>query len=241
LGSSSTQTTNNKPYEAAQPMIDQGLQDAQNLYNSGGFNITPYGGDMVADFTQNQNLAYGAAQGLTANSLQNNYGAQQTLQGMMNPDTQSGAWDQIRSNTIAEIMPAINSSFAGSGMTGSTLHAQNLAKGLSAGLAGVENDFYQTTQNRALNAANSIGGVQQNNQNALDYLAGTGAAQQTQAQNELNAQILQDQQAQTAQRDAINDYLALTTGAGSAFGVQSSTTQNSPGLFSLLGLGAQVL
>jgi hypothetical protein len=38
----------------------------------------------------------------------------------------------VRDNTIAGIMPAINATFSGAGMTGSSGHEQNLAKGLAA-------------------------------------------------------------------------------------------------------------
>lgn len=80
-------------------------------------------------------------------------GFQETMASAMDPAARSAAWGQVRDNTIAGIMPAINATFSGAGMTGSTGHEQNLAKGLAAGLADVENSAYQTGMDRAVGAA----------------------------------------------------------------------------------------
>lgn len=241
MGSSSTTTQNNKPYAAAEPLIQEGLADAKSMYDAGGFNITPYQGDLVADRTAFQQAADAGTPGAVYGAMGGASAGMGALQRAMDPTQRSGAWDQVRQNVIADIMPSINASFAGSGMTGSTLHQQNLAKGLSAGLAGAEVDAWQQGENRALQAAGMIPGMNNAAFGALDYLRGVGADQQGQNQAEIQAAAFQDQQAKTADLNALQDYLALSTGAGGQFGVQSSRTKQSMGPLGLLGFGMQAL
>lgn len=238
-GNTSTTTQNNKPYEAAQPLIDQGLADARQMYEQGGFNITPYGGPLVASPDAFSQAAYGMAPGAVGGALQGAQAAQGGLLRALDPSMRSGAFDQVRENTIASIMPSINSSFAGSGMTGSSLHAQNLARGLSQGLGEVENAAWQQGEGRALQAAGMMGQANQNMLAPLDYLRSVGSERQAQSQAEIQAAALQDQQAKTAELNALQDYLALSSGAGSMFGVQQSTQRQNPGAMGILGLGLQ--
>lgn len=241
MGSSTTTTQNNRPYEAAQPLIDQGLADARAMYDAGGFNITPYQGDLVADRTAYQNAADAASPMAVMGAMGAAGAGQGALTRAMDPTARSGAWDQVRQNVIADIMPSINASFAGSGMTGSTLHQQNLAKGLAAGLANVEADAWQQGENRALQAASMVPGMNNAQFGALDYLRDVGAGQQAQQQREIEANVFQDQQRQTAELAALQDYLALSSGAGSMFGVSSQRTRQNPGLLGLMGFGMQAL
>lgn len=239
MGSSSTTTQNNKPYEAAQPLIDQGLRDAESMYNSGGFNIDPYQGDMVAGPSQNQQNAYGMAGYAAGGGMAGVDASRAAAMNAMDPNARSEAFGQVRQNTIDAIMPGINSTFAGSGMTGSGLHQVNLAKGLSAGIAGVENDAYNQGQQRSLQAASLMPQINNAGYGGVDFLNSIGKEQQAQGQAQINANVLQDQQAKTGELNALQDYLALTTGAGSTFGVQSSTSRQSPGALGILGAGLQ--
>ena len=239
MGSTSTTTQSNSPYAPAQPLIDQGLADVRRMYESGGFNISPYQGPMVAGFSGMQQAQQAMTPGVVNNALGSLGASQQAVNRAMDPNAQSAGFDQVRQNTIANIMPGINASFAGSGMTGSTLHQQNLAKGLAAGLGGVENQNYQQGQNRALQAAQFAPQLNNAAFNALDYMGGVGQQQQMLNQAQIEADALRDQQGKTAEMDALQNFLALSTGAGSQFGVQSSTSRQSPGLMSMLGLGLQ--
>ena len=239
MSSRQTTTQDNKPYAAAQPLIDQGLSDAQQMYDSGGFNITPYQGDLVADPTALQQAAYSAAPGVAMGAMQGGQAAQAGLMRALDPNIRSDAYGQVRQNVIDTIMPSINSSFAGSGMTGSTLHAQNLAKGLSAGLAEVDNRAFQQGEQRALQAAAMMPGINQSLTQPISFLRDVGGEQQQQAQAEINAAALRDQQAKTADLNALQDYLALSTGAGGMFGVQSATRSSEPGLMGILGGAGQ--
>lgn len=239
MGSSSTTTQNNKPYEAAQPLIDQGLADAQAMYNSGGFNIQPYQGNLVAGYDPFRAQADAMAPGVANAALQGAGGAYGAAQNAMNANWYTPALQGVADNVIADVMPAINATFSGAGRTGGGLHEQNLAKGLTAGLSNAYYDAFNQTQNRALNAAGMIPGINNSAFGALDYLSGRGEDRQAYQQDLIAADVMQDQQSKTADLNALQDYLALTTGAGSQFGVQSSTTKNSPGLLGMLGFGLQ--
>jgi len=239
MGGSSTTTQRNDPYAPAQPLINEGLSAAKSLYDKGGFNITPYQGQLMAGRDQFST----ASDNATLPQVGQNLGAINAAQGgamrALDPTLRSGAFDQVKQNVIADIMPSINGSFAGSGMTGSSLHAQNLSKGLTAGMANVENQAFQQGENRALTAAGMIPGLGDAANSQLSFLSGVGADRQKQSQAEINAQVFQDQQGKTAEMDAVRNYLALTTGAGGQFGVQTSTTKKRPGLFGMLGAGMQ--
>ncbi|GAB5447173.1 MAG: hypothetical protein Gyms2KO_20460 [Gymnodinialimonas sp.] len=239
--SSTTTVQNNSPYAPAQGPIDQGLADAQNLYNRGGFNITPYQGDMVADADPFQLQAYGMAPGVVNSAMGGAQAAQAGLMRALDPNLRSGAFEQVRQNVIDTVMPQVNSAFAGSGMTGSTLHAQNLTHGLTSGIANVENQAFQQGENRALQAAGMMGQANAQMLQPLDYLRALGGERQQQAQAEIQADVIRDQQMQAGDLQALQDYLALASGAGSAFGTQSgtSTARQRPGVFNMLGFGLQ--
>lgn len=241
MGSKSTSTQRMDPWEPAQPMLKQGIQDAQSLYNSGGFQQNPYAGQMVANYDPMRAQADSALPGIFGGAMNNFGAASNTLTQAMDPNARSGAWQQVKQNAINDIMPAINGSFAGSGMTGSTLHQQNLAKGLSAGLAGVEDAAWQQGQNRALSAASMVPSINNAAFGAADALRAAGTDRQAYDQAGINANIIRDQQAQAAPLQALQDYMAMVSGAGSVFGTQTATQRQSPGLFGILGAGLQGL
>ena len=233
MGSSKQTTTQTAdPYKPAQPMINQGLKDAQSLYESGGFQIQPYKGDMVAGFDPLRSQAIDMAGGVVGKNLDAIGASQDALMRALDPTVSEG----LKQNVIEGLMPSINSTFGHSGMTGSDLHQQNLAKGLSTGLAQLEDN----AQNRAIGAAQALPGIGNYATGQLGFLDQMGQGRQQYEQNVINADILKDQQAQSAEMDALRNYLSLSTGAGSTFGVQSSTTSGggaSP--LGILGLGLQ--
>lgn len=238
MGAKSTTTQNVQPYGAAAPALDRAFWDAKSIYDAGGFRVDPYQGDLVAQFDPLRQQAYNAAPGLVS-GVQGGLGASQdALMRAMDPLARSDAWGQVKQNIIADIMPSINASFAGSGMTGSELHAQNLAKGLSAGLAGAEVDAWQQGENRALAAAGMMPQIGAAQFGANTYLDQIGGGMQAYNQSQIEADVLRDFQGQTAQRDAIADYIALISGASAPFASTTQTSKKRPGLLDFLSLGA---
>ncbi len=242
MGSSQSTTTQKAdPWGPSQPYIKQGLEDAGALYNAGGFNISPYDGSMVAGYDPMRAAADSAAPGVAQSTLGAAGAGLNALSQFFDPNQQSAQFGQVVQNTIDNIMPQINGSFAGSGMTGSGLHAQNLSKGVSAGVADVLNQNYQQGANRSLTAAGMVPGMNNAAYGAVDFLNTQGANRQNYSQDVINADVLADQQKKSAAMAAIQDYMSLVSGVGSAFGVQSSTSSQRPGMMGMLGLGLQAM
>jgi hypothetical protein len=239
MGATSTTTQKMDPWAPSQPGLTQGINDASALYNAGGFNVSPYGGPMVAGYNQMRTDADAATMAAAQNATQMGQAGQDALTRAMDPSMRSDAWGQIRQNTIDAIMPGINSSFAGSGMTGSGLHASALASGLSRGLADVENNAWQQGENRALSATGMLPSMAGMQFGAADALRAAGGDRQAYDQSVINSEMLRDQQSKMSGMNAIQDYMALMSGVGSTFGVQRATQSQSPGLLGMLGFGLQ--
>lgn len=239
MGSKQTTTSRADPWAPVQPYLLQGAKDASALYNAGGFKIDPYGGQMVAGYDPMKAQADAGVQSAYGNAMGMAGQGQAALTAAMDPNARSQGWGQVVQNTINSIMPGINSSFAGSGMTGSGLHAQNLAKGLSAGVADVENQAYQRGMDRSLQAAGMLPQMAGMQFGAADALRAAGDDRQQQAQQEISADVLRDQQGKTAQLDAIQNYLSLMSGMGGQFGTQTQTQSQKMGLMGMLGFGLQ--
>lgn len=230
----STSTSTSEPWRPMQGHLIQGASDLTNLFNSGGM-TTDYSGDWVADMTPGQLAALG---GVTGTANQNNGvlgGIVGSLTGLADGSTQANTWDTIANDTIQRIMPSINSSFAGSGMTGSTLHQQNLSKGMGEGLASAYSDYANNAVNQQLAATSSLGGVlgQMLGNNQAAYNA--ERALQTQEQNELDSQYQNSLLGQNADFEALSNYLSVISGIAGLGGQGGSTQTQKPGLGGILG------
>lgn len=228
-GGSQTQTTNSAPWAPAQPYLKEGLGLADKLYKSGGM-TTNYSGDWIADMTDGQ---LGALQGVIGAAGSNNEtlgGVAGSLAGLATGATQADTWGTIADDTIRRIMPSINSSFAGSGMTGSTLHQDNLSRGMSGGLASAYSDYANTAVQQQLGATSALGGVLGqilgNNQAAYD----AETALQSQEQNELDSQYQNSILGQNADLEGLQNYLSLISGIGGMGSSSTTTAQKSGGL-----------
>jgi hypothetical protein len=248
------------------------MEDASQLYSEGGFVIDPWTGNVVADpsaiqanseaalTTLSDPLSQAAQQALystmgvqqaTANGQVTDPLAQVTAS-MTDPLYSDELVQQLYDTTIEEIMPAVNSTFATEGMTGSSLHEQNLTKALSSGISGVEQQLISEAEARALEAANAYeaatsasraqslqasGMVPELTQGVLDPYRQSlevGQAQSDRAQAELDYDVLLHSQEQAKYIDALNNYLALTSGLGASYGSSSSTASQDLGVLGLL-------
>lgn len=149
-------------------------------------------------------------------------GLLQTAFRAQNPNVRSGAFDQVKQNVANDVMRNVNATFGSSGMTGSSLHQQNLAKGLTEGIADVENQAFQQGEDRALQSADLLNTAFGQNFNRK---LGVGQALQGVGTTYQNAQS-----------GALNSLLSSATGGAS----QTSTQSQSPGLLGVLGAGLQV-
>ena len=227
-------TSVSQPWAPAQPYLKEGMGWLKDLYSRGGMTMD-YSGDWVADMTPDQ-LA--AIQNITGTAGVNNdalRGVAGSLAGLADGSAQANHWDTIANDTMRRIMPGINSSFAGSGMTGSTLHQDNLSRGMSEGLASAHAGYQDQMIQQQLGATGALGGVlgqiMGNNQAAL-------SAQdriQAQEQNELDSQYQNSLLGQNADFDALSNYLSVISGIAGLGGQTSGTQSQSAGGMGVLG------
>lgn len=246
-----TSTQQAKPWEPTAAALEAGVGQAQDLYERGGFGVTPYAGDWVAD-QSGQTLAGQAGvlgvlgQGMDLSTPIN---AASAVAGMDTGSTIQNS-EAMRNSVLESIMPSLNASFAGSGMTGSTLHQANLAKGLTSGMAAQELGIQQAQaadsaqrRSQAISAAQLLPGLMGAQQGAdlapFEQMIGFGAQDQAQRQAEIDAAMNYDMMSQSSEAQALQQYLALLSGLGGQFGTQSGTQTTNPGLMGYLGLGMQ--
>lgn len=232
----SKSTSVSQPWKPAQPYLTQGMRWLDNLYKSGGM-TTDYSGDWVADMTPEQMQAI---QGIAGTAGSNNAmlgDAAGSLLGLATGQTQAGDWDRIAADTIQKIMPGINSSFAGSGMTGSTLHQQNLSQGMSQGLGMAANDFQNQAVQQQLGATGALGGVLGQIMGNQEAALGAQDRIQQQEQNELDSQYQNSLLGQNADFDALSNYLSVISGIAGLGGQSTGTQQQKAGFGGILSAG----
>lgn len=241
MSSKTTQTQKATPFAPTIAPLTAGINQAQDLFNAGGFQVTPYQGDWVADAdpltTQGQEGLIAGAQ-MQANRLNPVVDSIGNIAGT----AQNFDFSQQRQNVIDSIMPAINASFAGSGMTGSSLQAVNLAKGLAAGLGDAESGFRAqelAAQGQQMQAAGMLPGLLQSQLSPYAAMLDAGRQRQAQNQAEIDAMIQTDMLNQGSEANALRDYLALMSGVGGQFGTNTGTTSKRPGLLGIVGAGLQ--
>lgn len=229
-----TQTTQSAPWAPAQGYLKDALGQASDLYNGGNLGID-YSGDWVADMTGGQQ---DALRGIIGQAGQNTgvlQGLLGSLGGIADGSTQGQNWDTIANDTITRLMPGINSSFAGSGMTGSTLHQQNLSKGLSEGLATAKVGHDNNAIQQQMAATSGMGGLLQQIMGNSQTVYDAESQFQDQAQRELDSQYQNGLLQQDADWDAFSKYLSAITGIGGMGGTQTTTQQKQGGLLGAIG------
>ena len=233
MGSKQTSTARADPWAPTQDALKGIIGDASKLYKSGGFETTPYAGDWIAGQNADTTAAQTGLRGLIGQMTGHNAAAAGNVAQMIGQGPSQAAKD----NVIADIMPAINSTFAGSGMTGSTLHQQNLAKGLSAGMGSLD------MQNRDQQArlSGQLQGLSSGMAQPYAMLGAQGQNQQDYDQSVIDAAMRKDLMGQTSDMSALQQYAQLMSGIGGQFGTQTNTQSQSMGLGGILGLGLQGL
>lgn len=201
-------------YDPAQGGIDYGLGMAsQHLYNPDSQAV--YGGQRVAD------LSAGTQQGMAG--LMNNEGYDRA--GSFYKNTLDGEYlnagnpyiNQVQQSVMDATMPGINATFGRSGMAGSTIHQNQLAQGLSNGMAGHLFANYENERNRQMAAAGQLPAMYR--QQAGDALT-AGGIQDQQNQNIINSDMARFEEQRTAPIRSLNEAMPYLMQAGQAFGNQ---------------------
>jgi hypothetical protein len=170
-GSSNQQTssTSAQPYKAAQPLLNQGMGDAQKLYQQGGL-VKPNTMSTVVPFAQDTMQGISGLQGLAgANSggqglsgqFQSiidgggfNQPQQTAMQGIQNTATQdfnineNPAYAGIRQRAMDAASNAVNSQAAGMGRFGAPTHQGTLAREVGNVAGNLDFQQFQNHQNR---------------------------------------------------------------------------------------------
>lgn len=234
----SSTTQQNEPWAPTKGYLTDALGDLSSLFQSGGLQLD-HSGDWVADMTGGQDSAL---QGIIGAAGANNgqlSSVANSLLGLATGQTQNDNWDTVAQDTIRKIMPGINSSFAGSGMTGSTAHADTLSRGMTEGLASAKTDYDNTRVQQQLGATSSLSGVLGqilgNNQTAYD----AQSQYQKQQQNELDSQYQTGLLQQGSEWSGLQEYLSALSGIAGLGSTQSGTQtqQTKMGLGGIIGTG----
>lgn len=231
MGSKQTSTSRADPWQPTQAGLRGIVGDAKNLYDAGGFNVNPYQGDWVAGQNGDTMAARAGIAGAVPGMQGDSASAADALRRIMG----QGSTDEMRRAVTEDVMPGINATFAGSGMTGSSLHEQNLAKGLGSAFGGME----MGVRGQQMGAAQALPGVSQSGLNPLMALMQSGAGQQGYDQSVIDAAMRKDLMGQSAGAGGLQSYAQLLSGLGGQFGTQTNTQKQSMGLGGILGLGLQ--
>lgn len=202
-----TVTQSSAPYPGAQPMIDQSLKDAQNLYQQGGLYIKPWEGQMVAQTPPSTQQGWGAiqdraTQGSPLNQLSSQYVQSVLDPGFLNSTSPGlgGVLDQATNRANAQVSLA--------GRQGSGSHSAAIA-GATAPI------LYQDYANKmALQSQMAQFAPQLAQQDYFDanQLLGIGQQQQAQLQDQINAEMERYYASQGAKANELGLYQNLISG-----------------------------
>lgn len=166
------------------------------------------------------------SQAIEAQGAGNDARFDQTIDQMTGDGYTDDMRDAMRRNVTESVMPALNSTFAGSGMTGSSLHQAHLAKAMASGMAPVEAQFMDRAQDRQFNAATAAQGAHETRLQRL--MDAGGAAQQAgadAADRGLQAGIASQSAANDGRDRALSAYGAGTGAALNAAGMRQNARE----------------
>ena len=187
-GQSGTQTTtqSSAPWSGQQPYLQQGFQQAANLYGGQGpqyfpfSTVTPFSGQTEQALQMGENRAMAGSPNLQAGQAENlkTLGGDYLSQG--NP-----YMDQVMGRIRSTVQPGIESRFAGSGRIGSGAHAESLSRGMSDAIAPYAFNAYESERGRMGQAAAQAPGLGMADYGDIDRLGGIGARREGLGQEQL--------------------------------------------------------
>jgi len=259
-----TTTSTNTPYKAAQPLLDKGMGDALKQYNSGGL-VKPNTMSTVVPFSQQTTQGMGALQGLANDNIGGNglsgqlqgiidnggYNADQNtaLEGIRN--TATGSFDINSDPGFQQVFDktqnAVNQNAAGLGRYASGTHDGVMTRELGDLGARQYQDF-QTRKDNAQQQLFNAGQTGQGNmvsafdaaQAPSNVLMGLGSMNEDLYGRTLNDQLRIANESQNAPLANIQALLAAANGAG-GYSTGTQTAQGPSNTFSNIagaGLGA---
>ena len=244
-----TQQTNMGPWQAQQPYLTKGFEEAQKLYDN--YDPKYYQGNAVAGLNDAQKQGYGQITGMgsTVNPILDaqNRTATDTISGKyLDPNTNpflaatyGQAADQVTRSYQTATDPSTQAAFSGAGRYGSgarnqqvSQNQQDLGKSLGNLGTSIYGGNYQQERDRQLAATNNAGNYAQANYIPANNQVAAGGALQQQNQNEINADMAKWNYDQNLPYQKLNSYLASVGGnygqSGTTTGTQTGNTYSNP-------------
>ena len=222
-GKKQTVTQKSSPWSAAQPFLKKALGEAQSLYKAGDFAATPYSGDRVAGFGDATTAAHQGILDVAAGGAPGTAAARDTMLGMLsggaNPNLAA-----VKQNALGSAIPAAASMFSGSGMINSSTAMDGVGRAATEAIAPYEYQAYDTAQNRAMQAAQMLPGLDQAMYAPYQMASQVGAAQDNMAQAEIDAAMKQYYEGEGQAAANFSPYLNAIMGLGGMGGTSSTTS-----------------
>ena len=231
-----TSTSNSAPWSAQQPYLQQGFQDAQNLYNTPGPGYYP--NSTVADQSAGQTNAYaqGNALGTGGNSSVN--AAQNFNTNVLNGQYQQNPNNNSVFQGIADqVTPQVNAQFSAAGRYGSDSHAGAMTTALTNAYAPYAAQQYNTGISQMQTAAAQAPQFDQSQWNDINNMNTLGNQQQQYGQQQTNDAVNRYNYNQNLPQAKLNQYQSNINGNWGA-STSTSTPVNQPSIWSQLLGGA---
>ena len=231
MGSTSTQNTVTEPWKEAQPALKAGITGAQNLYESGGFNLPVYQGQRVAELSPMEATGLN----LTRLGARRGYGAMKNALGTVQDVASFGPQDvtRIGDTAMADAMNAVFDRFNNAGMEGSSLNQAEAISAATRALAPIRYGANEDATNRQMQASQLASQIGAGMTQPGMAMAGAGSRMtaQEQAQLDAEAQKFNEMSRQDlAEQERFAQLAAMYGGMG---GTQSG--KSTPSTFDTLG------
>lgn len=221
-------TTKQEPWSPAQPYLNDLVTGTRGAYQQGLFDVPEYPGVRVAPqsaMTQRgMDQVYNTATGNDPYAA----GAQQMFSDFASGNNTYRDFDQLKANTLADVIPAVSSRFANSGMLDSSIAQDTIARSASEAIAPIEYGAWNQQQDRRMNAMQMAPGLSESR-----YMPGAQLLQAGQMQDQYG-QKLADASAATYYENMMRPYEQLRRGSSLGFGFgglggTGTGTQTQPG------------
>lgn len=220
----STTTTRAEPWSAAQPALRDAISQGQQLFQQGGFAADPYTGQRVAGLGGSTQQGMNSIMQQAAGGTPGTDDALQAMRGMVNGQTQYGNMQGVRDQILGGAIPAAVAQFAGSGMPNSSVAMDQVGSAATAALAPFEYDAFNQQQNRSLQAAGMMPGLERAQYMPGQMQVGVGQMQDQNRQQQINADMQRYYETQNQPMQNYQGYLNAMMGLGGMGGTQSQTS-----------------
>ena len=231
-GKSGTTTSQNtaEPWAPQKPYLEQGMQEAQKIYQSAGPTYFP--GSTVAGFSPEQNQAFGMATNrATAGNATMNAAQDWTKRAIGGEFSQDPFNSQVFNNISSKITPQVNAQFSNAGRYGSGAHTDSMTRALTESFAPYASQMYQQGVDRMQSASGMAPTYAQDDWQNIGALQDVGMQRQALAQSEIDDAKARYDYAQDLPSNKLGQYMGFV---GGNYGgtTTSATPYYKPSVFS---------